>query len=264
MFIIFMIISVLIIFGIYKLCIFLNTNPTEKKENINNLILKIGLSITIIIILFMIKNGLDGYFNGSEGFACMSIIGDCYYYGLDGMSYKIIKTSSWMFPLLIVSLTYILIYKIKYKKPILKKKFIFFILFLIIGIIINAPIIYNIINQKIFFLNNDYKYELEISGFDYYIYIVDIYDERINVIKKEQPICIQSPCKLIKVGEYTLEFNKESMEKISKFTEDIFYDNSSNYLSLRGNDNLNEEQQNIIKSIINNDETILQQENKDN
>lgn len=259
--IVILIFIILIAFAIYKLCVYLNNDNNVKKEKINSIILKACLSGLFVILILLLYNGIDGYLNGNEGFFCGAVaFGDCYDYGLNGLFQKIIQKFYWSIPILFIFLLYIIIYKVKYKGKIITNKLLYFTIIIVVALVSFFPLSKTIFN-KIYFGFTDYKYEIIIEGFDYNDYYIHVYDKKINVIKKEQIICITTPCKPIYNGEYEIDFSDESMTEIYNYIDNLF--NNKNFTSQTIIfDNITDtSESNIVKSIINNDEYYIKETN---
>lgn len=125
-YIIILVVFLIIVFGLYKLCTYLNKDNTNRKNRINNVILKAGVVYILIFILLIIKFGLHGYYNGGRNPACLSFAGTfCYSFGVLGFVFNIFNYLWFGIILFILFLLYIIIYKIKYKKKIFKNKLIY-------------------------------------------------------------------------------------------------------------------------------------------
>ena len=245
----------LISLGIYKLCIYLNTTNDVNKK-INNIILKICINVCFVILIMLLYNGLDGYFKGCEGYICPDVIPrDCYYYGLAGLFCRIQKYY-WTIPIFLVCLIYIIIYKIKYKDKVIRNKVIYIILFLIALF----PL-YKTIFNKIYSSINDYKYEIIVIGYDYNNYHIQVYKEKINVIKKEQVVCSTIPCEPIYNGEYEINFSDNSMKEIYDYVNDLFSNDDLISKTIIFNNIEDDKESSIIKSIITNDENYINEMN---
>lgn len=250
-----------IIFGIYKTCVYLNDGNNNKKKKINNVILKICLVILPIVLIILLYTGIDGYLNGSETLFCGSVgFGDCYDYGISGFFLNIIKNIYWILPTTFITLSYIIIYKVKYKKNIINNKLLYFSIIIITTLISFIPFYKTIIN-KYNFQNTDYKYQLIVKNFDYYNYYISIYEEKINVKKEEQIICNESPCNPIYLGEHEIKFNKESMDKIYNYMDTLFENKKDTNTIIISDNNLTENEKHIIRAIIYNDDSYLQIKN---
>lgn len=249
----------LIIFGIYKTCVYLNDGNNNKKKKINNVILKICLVILPIVLILLLYTGIDGYLNGSETLFCGAVgFGDCYDYGINGFFLNIIKNIYWSLPTTFIVLSYIIIYKVKYKQNIINNKLLYFTTIIIITLISLIPFYKTII---IYFQNADYKYQLFVEDFDYYSYYIRIDEEKINVIKEEQIICDVAPCNPIYSGEHEIKFTKESIDIIYNYIDTLFENEKDTNTIIISNNNLSENEKNIIKAIIYNDESYLQIKN---
>lgn len=259
--IVILIFVILITFGIYKLCIYLNNDNNVKKKKLNSIILKSCLSGLFVILILLLYNGIDGYLNGNEGFFCEAIaFGDCYDYGLNGFFQKIIQKFYWSIPILFIFLLYIIIYKVKYKGKIITNKLLYFTIVIIFALVSFLPLSKTIFN-KIYFSFIDYKYEIIIEGFDYNDYYIHVYDKKINVIKKEQVICSTTPCEPIYNGEYEIDFSDGAMTEVYNYIDNLF--NNKNFTSkIIVFDNIADvSESNIVKSIIYNDETYIKETN---
>ncbi len=101
------------------------------------------------------------------------------------------------------------------------------------------------------------------NNYDYYIKYKDntnIYDvykkkNKIRVYAEEQPICIKAPCSKIKT-KYSIKFSDANMNIVNNFINSLFIYEKEKSIQLSDED-LNSEQYNIMKSIVNNNETLL-------
>lgn len=260
-FIIILFFVILITFSIYKLCVYLNDNSNFKKKKINNIILKVCLSGLFVILILWLYNGIDGYLNGNEGFFCGAVaIGDCYDYGINGAVQRIIQKFYWTILMLIIFLLYIIIYKIKYKEKIITNKLPYFSVIIVITLISFFPLYKTIINKFYFHFTN-YNYEIIIKGFDYNDYYIHVYDKKINVVKKEQVICITTPCNPIYNGEYEINFSDEIMTEIYNYIDNSFNNKNFTSQTIIFNNIVDSRESNIVKSIITNDETYIKETN---
>lgn len=239
MFLIIMILVILIAFGSYKLCVYLNNDNNAKKKKINNIILKVCLSGVFVILILLLYNLIAGYLNGNEGFF-----------------QKTIQKFYWSIPILFIFLLYIIIYKVKYKGKIITNKLLYFTIVIVVALLSFFPLYKKIFN-KIYFDFTDYKYEIVIEGFDYNNYYIHVYDKKINVIKKEETMCITNSCNPIYNGEYEIDFSDESMTKIYNYIDNLFNNKNITSKKIIFNDIKDVGESNIVKSIILNDETYI-------
>lgn len=165
-----------------------------------------------------------------------------------------------MINLIIISILLVLLIVIIYKKNSInnKKVYLRLVVTLVILIILFCPLT-KIISDKIYFKYIDYNYELVIKNvgqynYDYYVHI---YDNRINVIQKEEIVCFKAPCDSIVKDEYEIKFTIESMNKIYIYVSDLFEDKNSVSTKIIYNDIVNTREVNIIKSLIFNDESYI-------
>ena len=125
-YIIILVVFFIIVFGIYKLCTYLNKDNISRKNRINNVILKAGVVYILIFILLIIIFGLHGFYNGVRNPICLSLTDTfCYSFGVLGFVFNIFNYLWFGIILFILFLLYIIIYKIKYKKKIFKNKLIY-------------------------------------------------------------------------------------------------------------------------------------------
>lgn len=162
--------------------------------------------------------------------------------------------------LIITSILLVLLIVIIYKKNSInnKKVYLRLVVTLVILIILFCPLT-KIISDKIYFKYIDYNYELVIKNvgqynYDYYVHI---YDNRINVIQKEEIVCFKAPCDSIVKDEYEIKFTIESMNKIYIYVSTLFEDKNSVSTKIIYNDIANTREVNIIKSLIFNDESYI-------
>lgn len=256
-FIIIFLLFIISIWGDYKLCIYLNENSNIKAKKINNIVSKLYLSGLFIILIILLYNGIDGYLNGNTSFLCETVkIDDCFNYGITAFFERIFEKLYWSIPLIMIFLLYIIIYKVKYKEKIINNKFLYFILIIILTLTSFIPLYKPIIN-KLYFTFNDYNYELIIKNFDYNNYYIRVYNQKINVIKKEQIVCTTTPCNPIYNGEYEINFSNDSMTKIYNYINDLFDNKNANSMTIYYNNIKEENELNIVKAIITNDEIII-------
>lgn len=256
--IIVLILLILFLFGVYKVCIYLN----EHNKKINDILLKLLLSSIFIFIILILYFGIDGYLNGTEGIFCGSSVSDCYEYKFNGFVfniYNMLRKNYWMIIVFVISLIYVIVSKIKYKVKIINHKVLYFAIILAILLISLIPF-YDAIFSRVYFHFNKYNYELVINNYKWYdnnIYQIYIYDKKINVIKKENVPCVDV-CGPFYNGEYELKFSKESMEKIYDYVNQTF--NNEELYSTKGilyDDITDENEQKIITAIITNNEDYL-------
>ena len=259
---IFIIIFILLIitFGIYKLCVYLNTNISVTKKKTNNIIIKLSLSCLFIFLILLLYNGIDGYLNGKKGIFCEAIyLNDCYDYGIEGAFLRIILNFYWTIPIIYSFFLYIFIYKIKYKKKLINNKLLCFIIIILLIFISLLPF-YKPITNNLYFKFTEPNYEIIVKDYDYNDYYINVYDKKINVTKKEKVICFQAPCEPLYNGEYEITFSKTSMSKIYNYINQLFYNKEFNTITITYNNDTSNNETNIIKAIITNNESYLKNE----
>lgn len=242
---------VLIIFGTYRLCMFLNKD--YEKQKINICLIKVCLICLSLFVVLFLFNCVDGYLNGTKEMLC-DAWSDCNVYGFSAVIYNIIKLY-WTTPFLLAFITYLIINNVKFKNKIIDNKRLYFIGFFVILILSFIPL-YSKLASRIYFNVADYKYEL-VMDYDGYDYRVQVYDKKINVIKKDPPIlCITSPCPESHSSQYEIKFSNRSMNKIFEYINDLFEGEYNNIkkLSLKNIDN---DGYRIINAIVMNDETFI-------
>ena len=244
-------------FGVYKVCIYLN----EHNKKFNDMLLKLILSSIFIFIILILYFGIDGYLNGAEEIFCGSSVSDCYKYKFNDFAfniYNMLRKNYWIIIVFVISLIYVIVSKIKYKVKIINHKVLYFAIILVILLISLMPF-YDVIFSRVYFHFNKYNYELVINNYKWYdnnIYQIYIYDKKINVIKKNVP-CVDV-CGQFYNGEYELKFSKESMKKIYEYVNQTF--NNEELYSTKGilyDDITDENEQKIITAIITNNEDYL-------
>ena len=131
----------------------------------------------------------------------------------------------------------------------MKKKMIVTII-VILGIIIGIGI--SLFIGKDIKNNYDYNLKYEENANTY-----DIYKKNKEVIvySEEQVECIKAPCPKLKTN-YEINFSNDNMKIVNDFIKSFFEYHKYNSIQIF-NENLNNEQYNILKSIIYNDETLL-------
>ena len=131
-----------------------------------------------------------------------------------------------------------------------KKLIVTIITIVILGIIIGIGV--NLFIGKDIKNNYDYNLKYEENANTY-----DIYKKNKEVIvySEEQVECIKAPCPPI-TNKYKIKFSNINMQKINDFINNIF-NNSNNSLLQIYKETISNEQYNILKSIIHNDENLL-------
>lgn len=125
-------------------------------------------------------------------------------------------------------------------------------------IIISIIVITSIIS--IYFILNSKSYNIEYIK-DNDNYNITISKSRITLEYEYQPICIKAPCDKIK-DKKTINFSKNSMNKVNKLIKELFKNKKSNKITINSNE-LNDVQNKILTAIINDDESLLN-DNKNN
>lgn len=251
--IIVLILLILFLFGVYKVCIYLN----EHNKKVNDILLKLLLSSIFIFIILILYFGIDGYLYGAEGIFCGSSVSDCYGYKFNGFVfniYNMLRKNYWMIIVFVISLIYVIVSKIKYKVKIINHKVLYFAIILAI-LFISLISFYGEIFSRAYFHFNKYNYELIVNNYDNNIYQIHIYDKRINVIKRKKILCFDV-CEPIYNGEYEIKFSKEAMKKIYDYVNDVFNgEHETNLSKIISLDNITDEnEKKIIMSIILNNE----------
>ena len=131
-----------------------------------------------------------------------------------------------------------------------KKLIVTIITIVILGIIIGIGV--NLFIGKDIKNNYDYNLKYEENANTY-----DIYKKNKEVIvySEEQVECIKVPCPPI-TNKYKIKFSDANMQKINDFINNIFNNSNNNSLQIY-KENISNEQYNILKSIIHNDENLL-------
>lgn len=248
-----LIILIISLFGVYKVCIYLN----EHNKKVNSILLKLFLSCIFIFIILILYFGIDGYLNGAKGLFCDSSISNCYEYKFNGLLfniYNMLRKYYWMIIVFVISLFYVILSKIKYKVKIINNKALYFSIILAI-LFISLISFYGEIFSRAYFHFNKYNYELIVNNYDNNIYQIHIYDKRINVIKRKKILCFDV-CEPIYNGEYEIKFSKEAMKKIYDYVNDVFNgEHEANLSKIISLDNITDEnEKKIIMSIILNNE----------
>ena len=80
-----LIILIISLFGVYKVCIYLN----EHNKKVNEILLKLFLSCILIFIILILYFGIEGYLYGAKELFCGSSVSDCYEYKFNGFAFNI-------------------------------------------------------------------------------------------------------------------------------------------------------------------------------
>lgn len=248
-----LIILIISLFGVYKVCIYLN----EHNKKVNEILLKLFLSYILIFIILILYFGIEGYLYGAKELFCGSSVSDCYEYKFNGFVFNIfnmLRKYYWMIIVFVISLFYVILSKIKYKVKIINNKALYFTIILAI-LFISLISFYREIFSRAYFHFNKYNYELIVNKYDNNIYQIHIYDKRINVIKRKKILCFDV-CEPIYNGEYEINFSKEAMIKIYDYVNEAFNGKDEAKLSKTISlDNITDEnEKKIIMSIILNNE----------
>lgn len=252
-----LVVFLIVVFGIYKLCTYLNKDNNNRKNSINNVVLKIGIIYILIFILLMIIFGIHGYYNGGRNPVCFSF-GDsfCYSFGILGIIFNIFNYLWFGIIIFILFLLYIIIYKIKYKKKIFKNKIIYLVE--VIAIVIASVFLY--VN------NTNFKYFINILNTDGFVYNVEIFDNKIKVLKNSIDSCPSSStfldpdaadyCPPKPVFAYQIDFSDYAMNQIYDYVEQLFSGKKSSK-NISFYDNLDPVEANILRALMYNDEKYL-------
>ncbi len=248
-----LIILIISLFGVYKVCIYLN----EHNKKVNEILLKLFLSYILIFIILILYFGIEGYLYGAKELFCGSSVSDCYEYKFNGFVFNIfnmLRKYYCMIIVFVISLFYVILSKIKYKVKIINNKALYFTIILAI-LFISLISFYREIFSRAYFHFNKYNYELIVNNYDNNIYQIHIYDKRINVIKRKKILCFDI-CEPIYNGEYEINFSKEAMIKIYDYVNEAFNGKDEAKLSKTISlDNITDEnEKKIIMSIILNNE----------
>ena len=131
----------------------------------------------------------------------------------------------------------------------MKKKMIVTII-VILGIIIGIGI--SLFIGKDIKNNYDYNLKYEENANTYEIYKKN---KEVIVYSEEQVECIKAPCSAIS-SNHKIEFSDINMQKVNDFINNIFNNRNDNSIQIY-KENINNEQYNILKSIIYNNENLL-------
>ena len=101
---------------------------------------------------------------------------------------------------------------------------------------------------------SNYDYNIKYQD-DVNIYNIYKINNKIDVYAEEQVECIKTPCPKLKTN-YEINFSNDNMKIVNDFIKSFFEYHKYNSIQIF-NENLNNEQYNILKSIIYNDETLL-------
>ncbi len=128
------------------------------------------------------------------------------------------------------------------------------IIFLILIMLILSPLFSLFTTKNEEYVKNKYDYNIKYqdNAMTYNIYKMD---NRVVVYSEDQVQCIKAPCPAIK-GNYEIKFSDSHMKIVNDFIDSFFEDSKYNSIQVYS-DNLNDEQNNILKSIIYNDEKEL-------
>lgn len=200
-------------------------NKNENKINIGDIIAKLCLFILFILFILIIinKNYYDMYFDTIILFLILS-------------------------PIILISLSYLIVYKVRYKTKIIKNK----VVYIIAGILLLISICFNIYKT-----NSTFKIEVinTSSQYSYYIYLVD---KNVNVERLEQIQCFTTPCEPVINKTYNINFSNNSMNKIYKYITTLSdTKENSKKITIDLNNITDNDEKNIIYSIIYNDEKYI-------
>lgn len=216
-----------------------------------NKVVKILSIITIVILIIgiMCFIGADELINETN-----SVIE---FIGLLGT--VAIKLTVISYTLGIISLIW-LIYAIivlinKIKKGEFKKRNIIIIILLLFFLMIPMKIFISITSTQDYSVTkNNYDYYIQFEE-DYIKYNIYKTKEKVEVYIEEQPICVKSPCNPIKRTE-KINFSNKNMKIVNNFIDYWFKSTEHNSI-LIFRENLNNEQNKILNSIIYNNEKLL-------
>lgn len=217
----------------------MKTKKTKNKINIGDIIAKLCLFILFILFILIINSFISNSF-----FSDYNLLNKNYY----DMYFDTIILILILSPTILIPLIYLIVYKVKYKTKIIKNK----VVYIIAGILLLISICFNIYRN-----NNTYRIEVinTSSQYSYYIYLVD---KNVNVERLEQIQCVTTPCDPVIDKTYNIKFSENSMNKIYKYITTLSdsKENSKKITIDLSNINNNEEK-NIIYSIIYNDEKYI-------
>lgn len=205
----------LLFFAIYKLCVYLNKGDSIKKKKINSIIIKGSLIVSGLLIFLILFNCFKGYFYGSSYPYCF-YDENCFVYGSKGLLLRLFYSLP-VVVILALLLSYIIIYKKKYKKRILNEK-----LYKIfkMGLIISGVTFLIIVGSfgiyyKCNFIDNLVIYD---SSNKYYVRILK---NKMNVVVFEEQVCIQAPCIQMYDKKYSIPFSNDTLNKIQLSLKEI-------------------------------------------
>lgn len=102
--------------------------------------------------------------------------------------------------------------------------------------------------------NNKYDYNINYQE-NMSTYSINKLNNEIEVKEEQQVECIKAPCETIK-NNYKINFTSENMQIVNNFIDSLFSKRENNSIEL-SKENLSSKEYAILKSIINNDETLL-------
>lgn len=209
------VVLLLLFLAIYKLCVYLNKGDSIKKKKINSIIIKGSLIISVLLIFLILFNCFKGYFYGSSYPYCF-YNENCFVYDSKGLLLRLFYSLP-VVVILALSLSYIIIYKKKYKKKILNEK-----LYKIfkMGLIISGVTFLIIVGSfgiyyKCNFIDNLVIYD---SSNKYYVRILK---NKMNVVVFEEQVCIQEPCIQMYDKKYSIPFSNDTLNKIQLSLKEI-------------------------------------------
>ena len=133
------------------------------------------------------------------------------------------------------------------------KSIVIICIFLIISILAIYFLQFSKKNDESYIKNNyTYNIEYQANTNTYNIYKID---NTVKVFVEEQIQCIKDPCPPLKEN-FEIKFSKKNMKIVDDFITSLFSNSKHNHVKISV-DYLNDEQYSILKSIIYNDENIL-------
>ena len=129
-----------------------------------------------------------------------------------------------------------------------------FVTLAVIGL--TVLITYNYVNKNI--KKTDREYVLKVS--DQENYKLNIYKNKIKVTSTIQVICIKAPCDP-RQNIYTLNFSEENINKVKNFIYELFEEKNNNVININFDD-FNDNDLNILKAIMQNNESYLEKDDK--
>lgn len=128
---------------------------------------------------------------------------------------------------------------------------------LVLAILVIMPILaFGIVSSR-FILGDRFDYNIlyQDGASRYNIYKTN---NRVKVVAEEQVACVAMPCPVLKFVR-KINFSNEGMKTVNDFIDSLFQNNTYNSIQIFA-ENLNSEQIRMLKSVIHNDEALLQSE----